>query len=210
MRHVLGDDHGDFDHAAYVAVTVAPGSLVNHLFNALLVNGVAVDGIGGDHVANFLLGLRAVAGHHVLAQHGASVLVKGGPRPLVHENHFPLQVTHGDGTMGSLGPSEGFVDDILLVHRYFSLSVNDIDGFAVEIGGNVAGNDVHQAHAGLEAGPADVWREVAVASREQGMVGCGRLDAGAVHGGGIEVPAVQRVSQGLLIDERATSHIEHD
>ncbi len=55
MGHFLGDDHGDLDHAAYVAVTIAPGSLVNHLLNTLLVNGVAVDGIGGDHVADFLL-----------------------------------------------------------------------------------------------------------------------------------------------------------
>ena len=84
MRHFLGDDHGDLDHAADVAVAVAPGSLVNHLFDALFVNGVTVDGVGGDHVADFLLRLLAVAGHHVLAQHGASVLVKGGPRPLVH------------------------------------------------------------------------------------------------------------------------------
>ena len=55
MGHFLGDDHGDLDHAADVAVTVAPRGLVNHLLNALLVNGVAVDCVGGDHVADFLL-----------------------------------------------------------------------------------------------------------------------------------------------------------
>lgn len=84
-----------------------------------------------------------MTGHHVLAQHGATVLVEGSPRPLVHENYFPFQVTHGDGAMGSLGPSEGLVDDILLVHWYLSLSVNDIDRFTVEIGGEVASDDVH-------------------------------------------------------------------
>ena len=55
VGHFLWYDHGDLDHAADVAVAVAPGSLVNHLLNALLVNGVAVDGVGGDHVADFLL-----------------------------------------------------------------------------------------------------------------------------------------------------------
>lgn len=55
MGHFLGDDHGDLDHAADIAVAVAPGCLVNHLLNALFVNGVTVDGIGGNHVADFLL-----------------------------------------------------------------------------------------------------------------------------------------------------------
>ena len=118
MGHVLGDDHGNFDHAADVAVAVTPRRLVNHLLNALFVNGVAVDSIGGNHVADFLLRLLAVAGHQVLAQHGSPILVKGRPRPFVHENHFTLQVAHGDGTMGTLGPNEGLVDNILLVHVF--------------------------------------------------------------------------------------------
>ena len=76
--HLLRDDHGDFDHAADVAVAVAPRGLVDHFLDALLVDGVAVDGVGGYHVADFLLRLRAMAGHEVLAQHGVTLLVEGG------------------------------------------------------------------------------------------------------------------------------------
>ena len=115
VRHFLWNNHGNLYHATHFTVS-APWGLVNHLFNTLLVDGIAVDGVGSDHVTDFLLRLGAMAGHEVLAQHGAAFLVKGGPRALVHENHFTFQVTHGDGTMGALGPSQGVVDDILLVH----------------------------------------------------------------------------------------------
>lgn len=54
VGHVGGDDHGDFYHAADFAV-LAPWGLVDHLLDALLVNGVAVDSVSGDHVADFFL-----------------------------------------------------------------------------------------------------------------------------------------------------------
>lgn len=121
MGHLGRDDHGDFYHAEDLAV-LAPRGLVNHFLDAVFVDGVAVDGVGGDHVADFLLRLLAMAGHEVLAQHGAALLVEGRARALVHENHFTFQVTHGDGTMGAFSPSQGLIDDILLVH--FSLISN--------------------------------------------------------------------------------------
>ena len=77
VGHFLGDDHGNLDHAANFAVA-APWGLVNHFFDTLLVDGVAVDGVGGDHVADFFLRFLTVTGHKVLAQHGVAFLVKGG------------------------------------------------------------------------------------------------------------------------------------
>ena len=77
MGHLLGDDHGDFHHATDFSV-LAPRCLVDHLLDALFVDGVSVDGVGGDHVTDFLLRLGAVAGHQVLAQHSAAILVEGG------------------------------------------------------------------------------------------------------------------------------------
>lgn len=77
VGHLVGDDHGNFHHAADLAV-LTPWGLVDHLFDTLLVDGVAVDGVGGDHVADFLLRLLAMAGHEVLAQHGVALLVKSG------------------------------------------------------------------------------------------------------------------------------------
>ena len=119
MGHLVGDDHRDFHHAADLAV-LAPRRLVDHLLDALFVDGVAVDGVSLDHVADFLLRFRAVAGHQILAQHRAALLVKGGTRALVHENHFTLQVTHRDSAMRTLGPCQGlFYIFKLLVHIIF-------------------------------------------------------------------------------------------
>ena len=76
MWHLLRNNHGNFHHAAHLAVT-APWRLIDHFLDALLVDGVTVNGVGGNHVTDFLLRFLAVAWHEVLTQHGSALLVKG-------------------------------------------------------------------------------------------------------------------------------------
>ena len=72
-----------------------------------------------------------------------------------------------------------------------------------EIGSEVVFAYMEQTGAGLEGSPGDMGRDKAVAGMEERRVATGWLLAQHIDAGSIEHSAVQRIGQGLFIDNRA-------
>ena len=78
------------------------------------------------------------------------------------------------------------------------------------VGLDVLEHNLHEAFARGGACPGNVRSDIAVAGREQRIVGTGRFLREYVYAGGIDGTVVKCVGKVLFVDERAASGIDED
>jgi hypothetical protein len=97
MRYFRRNDKREFDEPFEFAVC-KPGGLMDHLMNAILLNGVRIIGVAGHQISQLLAGKAGMAIKEVRTDKICSaVILESFDRAIVHVEDNTGWITNGNG-----------------------------------------------------------------------------------------------------------------